>query len=40
MALVDDGDLIRRLGYISLYSAYLEEVIDEVFSATAENLFY
>ncbi len=34
MTLVDDGDLIRALGYVALYSAYLEEAIDEVFSAT------
>jgi hypothetical protein len=34
MTLVDDGDLIRGLGYVALYSAYLEEAIDEVFSAT------
>lgn len=31
MTLVDDGDLIRGLGYVALYSAYLEEAIDEVF---------
>lgn len=31
MALNDDGDIIRGLGYVCLYSAYLEEAIDEVF---------
>lgn len=33
MALTDDGDLIRGLGYVALYAAYLEEAIDEVFTA-------
>lgn len=33
MALTDDGDLIRGLGYVALYAAYLEEAIEEVFSA-------
>jgi len=33
MALTDNGDLIRGLGYVSLYAAYLEEAIEEVFSA-------
>lgn len=28
MAIVDDGDLIRGLGYIALYAAYVEEAID------------
>ena len=32
MALTDDGDLIRGLGYVALYAAYLEEAIEEVFS--------
>jgi hypothetical protein len=33
MALKDDGDLIRGLGYVALYAAYLEEALEEVFSA-------
>ncbi len=33
MALTDDGDLIHGLGYVALYAAYLEEAIEEVFSA-------
>lgn len=33
MSLNDDGDLIRALGYVALYSAYLEEAIEEVFTA-------
>lgn len=35
MALVDDGDLIRGLGYVALYAAYLEEAIDDVLEAVA-----
>lgn len=31
MTLSDDGDLIRGLGYVTLYSAYLEDAIDGVF---------
>lgn len=27
MSLTDDGDLIRGLGYVALYAAYLEEAI-------------
>ncbi|MGI0080270.1 MAG: hypothetical protein ACRECH_11660 [Nitrososphaerales archaeon] len=30
MALADDGDLIRGLGYVALYAAYLEEEIDNL----------
>jgi hypothetical protein len=30
VSLNDDGDLIRALGYVALYSAYLEEAIEEV----------
>lgn len=30
MPLINDGDLIRGLGYVALYSAYLEEAVDEV----------
>jgi len=26
----DDGDIIRGLGYVALYSAYLEEQIDNL----------
>jgi len=26
----DDGDIVRGLGFVALYSAYLEEAIDEV----------
>ncbi len=33
MTLTDDGDLIRGLGYVALYAAYLEEEIEGVFSA-------
>ena len=29
MALVDDGDVIRGLGFVTLYAAYLEEAVDE-----------
>ena len=29
MALTDDGDLIRGLGFVALYAAYLEEAVDE-----------
>jgi hypothetical protein len=28
--LKDDGDIIRGLGYVTLYAAYLEEQIDEL----------
>jgi hypothetical protein len=31
--IADDGDIIRGLGYVTLYSAYLEEAIDEVVEA-------
>ena len=30
MPIIDDGDLIRGLGFVALYAAYLEEGIDEV----------
>ena len=33
MPLNDDGDLIRALGYVALYAAYLEEAIDDVLLA-------
>ena len=29
MPIADDGDLVRGLGFVTLYSAYLEEAIDE-----------
>jgi hypothetical protein len=28
MALADDGDVIRGLGFVALYAAYLEEAVD------------
>jgi hypothetical protein len=28
--LIDDGDIIRGLGFVTLYSAYLEEQIDDL----------
>ena len=33
MVVVDDGDIIRGLGYVALYSAYLEEALDECLEA-------
>lgn len=35
MPLADDGDLIRGLGFVALYAAYLEEGIDEVLEVLA-----
>ena len=35
MALNDDGDLVRGLGYVALYAAYLEEAIEDVFTAVS-----
>lgn len=29
MALVDDGDVVRGVGYVTIYAAYLEEEIEE-----------
>lgn len=29
MPLTDDGDIVRGLGYVTLYAAYIEEAIDE-----------
>jgi hypothetical protein len=29
MVLQDDGDLIRGLGFVTLYAAYLEEAVDQ-----------
>lgn len=29
MTLIDDGDLIRGLGFVTLYAAYLEEAVDD-----------
>lgn len=37
MALVDDGDLIRGLGFVALYAAYLEEAIDECLNVVAAH---
>lgn len=37
MALIDDGDLIRGLGFVALYAAYLEEAVDECLSAVAAH---
>ncbi len=31
MTIQDDGDLIKGLGFVCLYAAYLEESIDDVF---------
>ncbi len=35
MKLIDDGDLIRGLGYVALYAAYLEEAVDECLNVVA-----
>jgi hypothetical protein len=37
MALVDDGDLIRGLGFVALYAAYLEEAVDECLAVVAAH---
>lgn len=37
MAIIDDGDLIRGLGYVALYAAYLEEGVDEVLTVIADH---
>lgn len=29
MTITDDGDIVRGLGYVTLYAAYMEEAIDE-----------
>lgn len=29
MAISDDGDIVRGLGYVTLYAAYMEEAIEE-----------
>jgi hypothetical protein len=29
MPITDDGDIVRGLGYVTLYSAYMEEAIDD-----------
>jgi hypothetical protein len=36
MTLKDDGCLIRGLGYVALYAAYLEEAIEDIFFAVAK----
>ena len=33
MSLADDGDLIRGVGYVAIYSAYLEEIVDDLLFA-------
>lgn len=35
MTLIDDGDLIRGLGFVALYAAYLEEDVDECLNVVA-----
>jgi hypothetical protein len=35
MTLIDDGDLIRGLGFVALYAAYLEEAVDECLKVVA-----
>jgi hypothetical protein len=37
MALIDDGDLIRGLGFVALYAAYLEEAINECLDVFLAN---
>ena len=37
MSLIDDGDLIRGLGFVVLYAAYLEEAIDECLMVVADH---
>lgn len=36
MVIQDDGDLIKGLGFVCLYAAYLEEAIDECVEAFRE----
>ncbi|MCA3274660.1 MAG: hypothetical protein ING26_03970 [Roseomonas sp.] len=36
MPLKDDGDLIRGLGYVALYAAYLEKEIEDIFFAVVK----
>lgn len=36
MNLRDDGDIIRGLGFVALYAAYLEEATDECVAALAK----
>jgi len=35
MTLIDDGDLIRGLGFVALYAAYLEASVDECLNLVA-----
>jgi hypothetical protein len=35
MALADDGDLVRGVGFVAIYAAYLEETIDSLLQALA-----
>lgn len=37
MAIKDDNDIVRGLGFVTLYSGYLEEVIDDCFDIVAEH---
>jgi len=36
MPLADDGDIIRGVGFVAIYSAYLEECVDDVLVALRE----
>ncbi len=38
MPLTDDRDLIRGLGYVALYAAYLEKAIEDVFVAVVAEV--
>ena len=33
MPLIDDGDVVRGVGYVAIYSAYVEEAIDALLEA-------
>lgn len=37
MALINDGDMIRGLGFVVLYAAYLEEAVDGCLSVVAAH---
>lgn len=37
MTLIDDGDLIRGLGFVALYAAYLEEAVDECLAVVSAH---
>ncbi len=36
--LKDDGDIVKALGYVALYSAYMEEAIDECARLIVDNI--